>query len=158
MRDMWTHLRHDLSVGLLLRVGPVDDHIAAPDLDAAAAQPPFGQRRCLVRFVLEEAESSVFLPVVWRAVDDHVHQALCDRHTTLAPNHSTGSAISGMGELCLFIAFLGVWTARVIRHLRDTRPQTMNIIYQKSLVGLTRLKLNFCHQSNKISKLSKKKI
>ena len=143
MRDMWPHLRHDLSVGLLLRVGPVDDHIAAPDLDAAAAQPPFGQRRCLVRFVLEEAESSVFLPVVWRAVDDHVHQALCDRHTTLAPNHSTGSAISGMGELCLFIAFFRRLDSKGYSALARHPPSNNEHNISKIISGVNTAKTEF---------------
>ena len=68
-------LGHDVLVGFLLRVGPVDDDVAAEDLDASGAEPALGQRRRLVRVVLEEAEASILSPVVGRAVNDHFGQA-----------------------------------------------------------------------------------
>ena len=65
-------LGHDGLVGLLLRVGPIDDDITAPDFDAARFQPALGQRGGLVRFVFEEAEAAVLLLVIRRTVDDHL--------------------------------------------------------------------------------------
>ena len=66
---------HGVLVGLLLRVGPVDDDITAPDLDPARLQPALGQARSLVGLVLEEAEAAVLLLVVGGAVDDHLTEA-----------------------------------------------------------------------------------
>ena len=42
-----SYLRHGVGVRLLLGVGPVDDDITVPDLDAARLQPPLGQRGAL---------------------------------------------------------------------------------------------------------------
>ena len=73
----WTYLGHDILVGLLLRVGPVDDDVAAEDFDAASAKPALGQRCRFVRIVLQEAEAAILTPVIRRAVDYHFGQASC---------------------------------------------------------------------------------
>lgn len=71
------HLGHGVAVGLLLGVGPVDDDVAAEDLDAPGAEPALGERGGLVRIVLEEAEAPVLSLVIWRTVNDHLRQAGC---------------------------------------------------------------------------------
>jgi len=68
-------LCHRLFVGLLLRIGPVDNYITAPDLDAPGLQPALGQTRRLMRLILQKAKATVFLLVVGRAIDDDLLEA-----------------------------------------------------------------------------------
>ena len=69
------NLGHGLFVWLFQRVSPVNDDVAIPDAYATSAQLSLRQRGSFVILVLEEAKSTVLLPVVRAAVDDHVHQA-----------------------------------------------------------------------------------
>jgi len=73
----WTYLGHDILVGLLLWIGPIDDDVAAEDFDAASAKPTLSQRCRFVRIVLQEAEAAILTPVIRRAVDYHFGQASC---------------------------------------------------------------------------------
>jgi hypothetical protein len=59
-----TYSGHCVIVGLFLRICPVDDDIAAEDLDTSSAETSFGQRSGLVRVILEETKATILPPII----------------------------------------------------------------------------------------------
>jgi hypothetical protein len=70
------YLGHNFLIGFLLWIGPINDNITIPHLHAAESQLLFSITRPRMAVVFQEAESSVFLAIIWATVNDYIRQTI----------------------------------------------------------------------------------